>query len=470
MSLAFHVNDLEDLSDENLALALAVCFDPPVQRVTFDEVLTRKKGKGLPPQPGEEIMDTKILRKKLRIRDAVEVFLAVDQIKSLLPQSALRVLMHERCKERVGIFREWIAKLRPSIRDLDRLTADRLIPEDAVKERILVVVPSRRQFDSVKGRWNEWAWREKNYLGIPSPSEEGWLQSISSLCQALRENGVSVVIAADSSIAERVSNSIPHCELVEVNVPKYLPKIGYPRDPSVTWFNRPIIGNMALTTRKGEEEILNEVYAKLGCLPSARITWTTMGKYLVKAKMEGGNFFLLRTDGQTVLLTGIGIRGSNLATFEILNKIMPDGVRMIGIPLSGYIREWEVGAVHLDVTFAYLGHIEGTRWALVDPSRMGFYSALEYDRRNRTFRPMQVAQLAKELEIILEEPPRKGASKITMTNSLNLGKGRFVVDEANHDVNRFLERELGAQTIEVDIPDIEAGGGGPRCATRELFF
>jgi arginine deiminase len=186
--------------------------------------------------------------------------------------------------------------------------------------------------------------------------------------------------------------------------------------------------------------------------------------------MEGGNFFLLKCDENVILLTGIGVRGSNLATFKILADLLPEDLRLIGIPLAGYIRNWESGAVHLDVVFAYLGDIDGQNVALVDPSRMGFYSALEYDRKSNSFILTEFSKIAKDLNILMVEPPRDGGSSITMTNALNLGRGRFLVDEVNHDVNKYMEQNLNAQLIEVKIPQIEAGGGGPRCATRELYF
>jgi arginine deiminase len=101
---------------------------------------------------------------------------------------------------------------------------------------------------------------------------------------------------------------------------------------------------------------------------------------------------------------------------------------------------------------------------------MGFYSALEYDRKSNSFILTEFSKIAKDLNILMVEPPRDGGSSITMTNALNLGRGRFLVDEVNHDVNKYMEQNLNAQLIEVKIPQIEAGGGGPRCATRELYF
>jgi len=75
----------------------------------------------------------------------------------------------------------------------------------------------------------------------------------------------------------------------------------------------------------------------------------------------------------------------------------------------------------------------------------------------------------KQLGIRISEPTREGASPITMVNALNLGKGKIISDWYNHAVNEYVERVLGVEVIEVKIPQIEAGGGGVRCATRELW-
>jgi arginine deiminase len=470
MKITELIDFTEIVSDDTISAASKLCLNLPIEKVSSSEVITKQKGWGLPPQPTEEIIKIETLRKKLKGKDPVNTFLGIDQILSLLPRKVLQELSKANSKESIEVLRTWAKKLKPAIGDLNKLTVENLKAEDVVKQRILLIIPSKRQFNIVRGKWREWAWKEKTYMGNNTPSEEGWLESTANLCNALKENGVNATVVADRDISQKVKEVVSGSKVMEIDMPENLAKIGYPRDQSVTWFYRPIIGNMALDIRRGEEEVLNEIYEALGCIPSARVRWANFGKCLVRAKMEGGNFFLLKSNGEALLLTGIGVRGSNHATFKILANLMPENVRLVGIPLAGYLRNWEAGAVHLDVVFAYLGEIEGHKWALVDPSRMGFYSALEYDRKTDSFKLIEFGQIIKELEITLEEPPRKGASTITMTNALNLGKGRFIVDKINCDVNKYMQKELGAQIIEVDIPHIEAGGGGPRCATRELYF
>jgi len=456
----------EVLKDEML---VSKCINPPIKQVSFMEFLATRKGIKLPPQPKEEIISIDALKKELKVKDPVNSFLAVDQIISLLPHRILQKLQSSKRKDKIAIIETWAKKIKPAFDSLKSVTVKDLKPEDSVKQRILLIAPSQRQFNIVKGKWREWAWRKKTYDGKETPDEEGWLQDCANICIALKGNGVRTTVAVDRNIMQKAKEVISEAEIVGVNIPEGMSKIGYPRDQSVTWFDKPLIGNMALEIRKGEENVLNEIYWKLGCLPCGRFRWAPIGKFLVRAKMEGGNFFLLKSDEKTVLLTGVGVRGSNHATFKILADLMPEEVRLVGVPLSGYIRNWETGAVHLDVVFGYIGEIKGCKLAIVDPSRMGFYAAFEYDRKKDAFNLVEFNKIAKELEITLEEPIIKNVSKITVTNALNLGNGKLLVDRINHSLNRSLEK-LGADVIEVDIPQIEAGGGGPRCATRELYF
>jgi hypothetical protein len=95
---------------------------------------------------------------------------------------------------------------------------------------------------------------------------------------------------------------------------------------------------MALDIRQGEEWIINEVYYSLKLTPLLRVRWAINREYLLKAKMEGGNFFLLKIDGSTILLTGVGVRGSDHPTFKVLSEVLPEDVRIIGVPLSGYVK------------------------------------------------------------------------------------------------------------------------------------
>jgi len=470
--MLFDIFDIlsEVIADETLvSTCISLCLNPPIEQVSSMKVLTKQKGIGLPPQPKEEMISIDILKKKLKVKDPVSTFLAIDQVISLLPYRTLLKFRSSETKNKIETLEIWIKRLKPSIDALKKVTIKDLKPEDSVKQRILLIAPSQRQFNIVKGRWREWAWKEKTYNGKEAPDEKEWLENCATICAALKENGVRAIVVVDRDVTQRAKEVISNAEIVEIDIPKGMAKIGYPRDQSVTWFDKPLIGNMALEIRKGEEEVLNEIYWALGCLPCARFRWATMGKHLVRAKMEGGNFFLLKSDEKAVLLTGIGVRGSNYATFKILADLMPEHIRLIGIPLAGYLRKWEMGAVHLDVVFGYIGEVEGHKWALVDPSRMGFYAALEYDRKKEAFNLIELSQIAKELEITLEEPPRENASKITMTNALNLGNGKLLVDKVNDTVNKYIEEELHVELIEVEIPQMEAGGGGPRCATRELL-
>ena len=70
---------------------------------------------------------------------------------------------------------------------------------------------------------------------------------------------------------------------VTVDMPIDKLKIIYTRDQSLTWLNNPIMYNMALPIRRGEEEVINEVYYKLGLTPLFKPRWALLGSVLVKA-------------------------------------------------------------------------------------------------------------------------------------------------------------------------------------------
>jgi len=138
--------------------------------------------------------------------------------------------------------------------------------------------------------------------------------------------------------------------------------------------------------------------------------------------------------GDVVILAGMGVRGTNWAAFRELGEILPEDIRIIGVPIAGYIKNWQYDAVHLDVVFSYLGDVGGIKVALIDPSRVGFYALLEYNRKTGLFKPVEFPRLMKELEIQLDEPPRERASLIIMVNALNLGGGRLVADSFNENI------------------------------------
>ncbi len=352
--------------------------------------------------------------------------------------------------ERLG---EWLEKPR------------KLYPEDSRKRHVLLVNPSNRQFKNVWGRWGSLAWREKTLYGDKTPTEDGWMEDLMKIAEALKGEGVEPIIAVDQPLLERWREI--YGDVVELDIPETLPKIGYTRDQSLTFFHNPIIGYMAIDVRRGEEDILINVFRRIGLDPIYAVAPEAVDGYPQIPYVEGGNFIAVETDDETVIFTGIGIRGTNHPGFKSLARVLPRDIRLIGIPIASYIREWIYGAVHLDVVMMYVS--PGARHVYIDPSRMGLYSFLEYDRNRDRFTIRNGLEVFKELDIYVDEPPRKGSSPITMVNALNLGDGKVLVDSYNREVNRFLEGE-GVDVIEVDIPHIEAGGGGVRCATKELWL
>ncbi len=247
-----------------------------------------------------------------------------------------------------------MAKFKVSLKKLSLMKSRDIIPEDSIKRKIFLIIPSERQLGIVKGRWNEWAWKDKTYTGECAPLVSGWIKDVLSIRDALKSEGIETIIFTDNTIIDKVREFTSSSEVKALDIPPYLAKIGYVRDQSVTWFNYPIIGNMALDIRRGEEAVINEVYEVLRLPPLVRARWEEVEGKLVRAKMEGGNFIVIRSDDRSVILTGIGVRGSNTATFKFLAEILPSSVELYGVPLAGYIRDWKFGAAHLDVVFYIL--------------------------------------------------------------------------------------------------------------------
>jgi len=325
--------------------------------------------------------------------------------------------------------------------------------ETDTKKAALLILPSERQFRRVRSDWRGWLWRSRTYTGEVTPTGEGWMNDILRIAEALRAEGVEPIIAVDREAYEALSQ-IYSGRIIEIDIPENLPKTGYARDQSLTWWREPIIGLMALHLRKGEEDVLIRIYRELGVEPIYAVSPEEVWGRIYMPHVEGGNYIVVDMDGEPTIFTGIGVRGTNPPAFKSLSRILPGEARLIGIPISAYINNWETGAVHLDVVMMYIELDGGT--FLIDPSRMGLYSFLEYDRERDGYRLHNGVELLTEKGYNLVEPPREGASRITMVNAFNLGGKKILVDSYNRETNRFLER-LGADV-------------GIRCATKELWI
>ncbi|MDK2384471.1 MAG: hypothetical protein QI199_06670, partial [Candidatus Korarchaeota archaeon] len=330
------------------------------------------------------------------------------------------------------------------LRELSRKV--RLRAEDSKKSNVALALPERRHLEEVKGKWTKWVWKRTAYDGNPAPDFDGWVRDLTALADAIRGEGARAVFMAGES--GKVLEEMGY-EVVRVSIEKTLPKLGYPRDPSVAWSEQPILMNMALDIRRGEEEVTRSFFQKEGLTPVFRPRWWRNGKLLVMAKAEGGNFILIEGDGgKQALFTGIGVRGSNVATLKLLQEFLISqglNIEMYGIPLPGYIRDWRTGAVHLDVVMMHAGPV-----TFVSPGRMGFYSLVKY---GESLEILELGQVFRDLGITVDEILAVG-SEITMVNGLNLGDGKLVVDSFNRDANKYLEREWGLDLIEVDIPQV----------------
>lgn len=466
---------LEQYDKRALVSAINLALNPPVMRIGYSRCLTRSQGMNLPPQPERVVVDENTLASQLRCPNPSTIFLATDEVISLLPYSVLKnfqeLLETKETEELIELLLTWAKKIDEVRATLELLNVDDFHAEDDKKEKILLLMPGEKQLEAVEGHWTEWVWSPRTLLGDKAPSWEGWLVDLTGLGEALKDEGVEVIFAVNSeeeeTFLERVGKTYNY---LTVDMPPGKAKISYVRDQSLTWFRNPIICNMALDIRSGEESVLNEIYWRLGIPPVFRSRWVNINGMLERAVLEGGNFILVRGDKGAVLFTGIGVRGTNMAAIKALSKILPPEISICVVPLSGYIKSWrETGTVHLDVAMLYGGKMNGWRVMFVDPGRIGFYSVLKYQPSKNLFVPENLGQIAKTLGITIDEPPRGRASKITMTNALNLGNGKLVVDPYNEGVNKYLEQEWGFDLVRVPIPQLDAGGGGARCSTRELI-
>jgi arginine deiminase len=457
---------IEKTNNEVLKKVIHLVYNPPIETIELSEPIIKLE-KTTSPQSKIEYINTSSLKKFLNTEYSIELFQSVDQIIGLLPHNIYEKLKYD---VNLEVFLSWKEKILKNMSLIDNFNIKDIKAEDTKKEGILMIIPSEKQLNVVKGNWDKWVWRKKAYDGFMAPDYNHWIQDVNNISKILLEEGIKVIVVTDNSILNDVLSVIDHkVQVIGIDMPSGLAKIGYSRDQSITFYPNPIIGNMALQIRSGEEEVLNEIYYKLDIPPIIRPRWSLIGNMLVKAEIEGGNIFIIKTDNGIALLTGISVRGTNLAAIKYLGKILPEEIRIIGIPLTGYINDWLTGSVHLDVAFSYLGNTKLGPSALVDPTRMGFYSCLEYNRKTETFTLIEFSKLMMELGIKINEPPRKGQSPITMVNTLNLGNGKIISDQYNKNVNSYIEKVFGIDVIEANIPQIEAGGGGVRCSTREIW-
>ncbi len=434
MSLLDAIESVLRAEDKDLLRGLEEVRRPPIRRVSYSDVL---HGDGLPPQPKLEFIEPTDLKV------GKELFLGLDLLNSM---EELKGLEDARARAE-------------SLAELMRVREE-LYPEDHPKTHVALALPEREHLETIKGKWTHYVWKSIAYDGSEAPSFEGWVHDVSSIADALRSEGIRVKIYGGRSveILEEMGYDVVSIEFSDVLV-----KLGYPRDPSVAWSNSPIIMNMTLDQRRGEEVTASQFFRRVGLYPAFRPRWWFDGRHLVRAKAEGGNFILVKAGDRFALFTGVGIRGSNRATLELIREFLSIkgyDIEIYGVPLPGYIRNWRTGAVHLDVVMMHAGPS-----LILSPGRMGFYSLVKLDD---CIDIVEAGIIFKELGIEVDEMPVKG-SDITLVNALNIGNGKLIVDSFNAEASKYLEEEWGLDVIGVSIPQIEAGGGGVRCATREYY-
>ena len=420
--------------DEALSRALEEVREPPLRRVSYTEVFHPS---GIPPQPEIEFIELKELKTNPYL------FIGVDLISCLLSA------------EGPDSLKEGAEDLISRIKRKEEVR-----PEDSQKSHIALALPEKGHLEDVIGRWTDYVWKPRAYDGTEAPSFEGWIEDLREIADALKNEGINVIFYGGDSVDKMRELGY---DVVKVKLRKKLPKLGYPRDPSVAWSGSPVVMNMTLEHRRGEEDAATQFFSKIGLKPAFRPRWWYDGRRILRARAEGGNFIIVKKD-KIALFTGIGIRGSNRAAIELMKEYFSlKGVNLdiYGVPLPGYIRDWRTGAVHLDVVMMNAGPC-----VFLSPGRMGFYSFIKFGNEMDL---VDAGSVFNELGVEVDEIPTEG-SEITLVNALNIGRGKLVVDAYNEEASKYLEREWGLDVIRVSIPQIEAGGGGVRCASREYYL
>ncbi len=459
---------LQDVSRSVLVRVLDLVFNPPVSIIDFSSVIY---GVGS-VQACFEYIDIDFLRD----RSVASLFILLDEVLSIIPEHEVKSIRSMYFSGEVDDVFDRVCKLCENfikdLRTFQGFSECFLKYEDSMKTSILMILPGERQFRNVREDPNRWLWKKVTRNGDVTPTFDGWFREFLNICDVLVKEGLKVYLFVDESEYENVRSilSSPRINVYSIDIPPHLPKIGYSRDQSITITSRPILCNMVLNLRRGEEDVVKEIYYRLGIAPLFRPRWYIIDNVIVRAHIEGGNIFLIKTDRGVLLLSGSGIRGTNEAAVKVLDEVLPDYIRIVLIPIVSYIRDWEKGAVHLDVAFTYLGNVGGTYLCLIDPSRASIYSTIEFDRNKKQFKLIELLKIFKELDIYIDEPEKNSTySYSTMLNYLNLGNGKLIGDSYNRSINRYIEKTYGVDIIEIDIPHIEAGGGGIRCVTRELW-
>ncbi len=115
---------------------------------------------------------------------------------------------------------------------------------------------------------------EKTYNREDAPRGERWFRDIFNIAEKLSKEKIYSEIFIDSQLEDKIREYTikdNYIKMHSILLPSDMPKIGYTRDQSVTWMRNPIIGNIALDIRKGEENVISEIYEQLNMAPLIRV-------------------------------------------------------------------------------------------------------------------------------------------------------------------------------------------------------
>lgn len=197
----------------------------------------------------------------------------------------------------------------------------------------------------------------------------------------------------------------------------------FTRDAGIVMPDGAILARFRRSQRDGEERAVAGIFTDKGVAVRSEL-----GE---DAFLEGGDLMFLDADN---LAVGFGER-TNPRALPHLQRLMPD-LRVHSVPL----RE---GVLHLDVVF----NVIAPRTALIHEAAL----PADFIDRLRTagFRLLGVSS---------EEQETMG------TNVLAIRPGTVIAASENHKTNNAI-RDEGIAVIEVEMPELLKGGGGPRCMT-----
>ena len=201
----------------------------------------------------------------------------------------------------------------------------------------------------------------------------------------------------------------------------------YTRDPLVTVPGGAVILRLAPRMRRGEEQSITQTVAAAGMPILGTLTGTALA--------EGGSFVKLRPD---VAAFGTSIRCNAEGARQLRMHLEELGIRLIEVPLPGYL-------IHIDGGMVMIDH----DLALIDSTQLPYTFIAELHRLG--------------IETVEAAPGENWA-----VNSLTLAPRRVIMGTHLPRSAELLSSKHGVEIVPVEYDEIEKNGGSLHCSTMEL--